>query len=38
VMRIPQKRAKLKGAAGYVPDPKRFARMLSERLREGRAR
>jgi ubiquinone biosynthesis protein COQ9 len=38
VMRIPQKRAKLKGAADYVPDPERFARMLSERLREGRAR
>ena len=38
VMRIPQKRAKLKDAMGYVPHPKRFARMLSERLRERRTR
>jgi len=38
VMRIPQKRAKLEEAARigrYLPDPKRFMRKVSERLREG---
>jgi ubiquinone biosynthesis protein COQ9 len=38
VMQIPQRRAALRGGGRYVPDPKRFARMLSERLREGGAR
>ncbi|MBT5572273.1 MAG: COQ9 family protein [Alphaproteobacteria bacterium] len=38
VMRVPRKRANLRNVIGYVPDPKRFVRMLSERLREGRAR
>ena len=38
VMQIPQRRAALRGVGRYVPDPKRFARMLSERLREGGAR
>lgn len=38
VMRIPQKRASLKNFGKYVPDPKRFVRMVSERLREGGAR
>lgn len=38
VMRIPQKRASLRDMTKYVPDPKRFARMVSERLREGGAR
>lgn len=38
VMRIPQKRAKLEEAARigrYLPDPKRFMRKVSERLRQG---
>lgn len=38
VMRIPQKRAKLEEAVKvgrYLPDPKRFMRKVSERLREG---
>jgi ubiquinone biosynthesis protein COQ9 len=38
VMQIPQRRAALRGGGRYLPDPKRFARMLSERLREGGAR
>jgi ubiquinone biosynthesis protein COQ9 len=38
VMRIPQRRASLRDATKYVPDPKRFVRMLSERLREAGAR
>ena len=41
VMRIPRKRAKLEDAVRigrYVPDPKRFMRKMSERLREGGAR
>lgn len=38
VMRIPQKRASLRDVARYVPDPKRFARKVAERLREGGAR
>jgi len=38
VMRIPQKRASLRDATRYVPDPKRFVRMVAERLREGGAR
>lgn len=41
VMQIPQKRAKLEEAARigrYLPDPKRFMRKVSERLREGGGR
>lgn len=38
VMRIPQRRASLRALGKYVPDPKRFARLVSERLREGGAR
>jgi ubiquinone biosynthesis protein COQ9 len=38
VMRIPQKRASLRDAAKYVPNPGRFARRVAQHLREGRAR
>lgn len=36
VMRIPARRQKLAQAGRYVPSPRRFARLVSERLREGR--
>lgn len=35
VMRIPQRKEKLRRVGGYLPNPKRFARLVSERLREG---
>ena len=35
VMRIPQRRENLRRAGRYLPNPKRFARLVSERLREG---
>lgn len=35
VMRIPQRRENLRRATGFLPNPKRFARLVSERLREG---
>ena len=35
VMRVPQRREKLRKAGQYLPNPKRFARLVSERLREG---
>lgn len=38
VMRIPQKRASLREATKFVPNPGRFARRVAEHLREGRAR
>lgn len=38
VMRIPQKKASLRDVGRFAPDPKRFVRMVSERLREGGAR
>lgn len=37
VMRIPQKRAALRDVTRQVPDPRRFARKVAERLREGGA-
>jgi ubiquinone biosynthesis protein COQ9 len=38
VMRIPQKKASLHDVGRFVLGPKRFVRMVSERLREGGAR
>lgn len=35
VMRIPQRKENLRRATGFLPNPKRFARLVSERLREG---
>ncbi|MEP4378974.1 MAG: COQ9 family protein [Alphaproteobacteria bacterium] len=35
VMRIPKRRENLRRAGSYLPNPKRFARLVSERLREG---
>ena len=37
VMRIPQRRENLRRATDLFPNPRRFARLVSERLREGRA-
>jgi len=34
VMRIPQRREKLRRATGFLPNPQRFARLVSDRLRE----
>lgn len=34
VMRIPKRRENFRRATGYLPNPKRFARLVSERLRE----
>ncbi len=34
VMSIPKRRENLRRATGYLPNPKRFARLVSERLRE----
>lgn len=36
VMRIPARKQKLQQAGQFFPNPKRFARLVSERLREGR--
>lgn len=35
VMRVPARREKLRRAGRYLPNPRRFARLVSERLREG---
>jgi len=35
VMRIPARRENLRRAGRYLPSPRRFARLVSERLREG---
>jgi ubiquinone biosynthesis protein COQ9 len=35
VMRVPQRKEKLRRATRYLPNPKRFAQLVSERLREG---
>lgn len=35
VMRVPARKEKLRKAGKYLPNPKRFARLVSERLREG---
>ncbi|MBO6782182.1 MAG: COQ9 family protein [Alphaproteobacteria bacterium] len=37
VMQIPKVREKIGGAATNLPDPRRFARLVAERLREGGA-
>ncbi len=34
VMQIPKRRENFRRATGYLPNPKRFARLVSERLRE----
>jgi ubiquinone biosynthesis protein COQ9 len=35
VMRIPARKENLRRATGYLPNPRRFARLVAERLREG---